>query len=76
MPSKRYPTWRNRHEAVLLYMLKHPAARYREISCATGYGETHLSRIINAPEFRRRHRAHLHAAANEAARRMLLGTRE
>jgi hypothetical protein len=53
------------------YMLERPAARYREISRVTGYSETHLSRIVNAPEFFRRYRAHRQAALEEAARRIM-----
>jgi hypothetical protein len=54
-----YPAWQDRHEAVLLYMLEYPAARYREIYPTAGYCEAHLSRIVNSAEFRRRYRAHL-----------------
>ena len=73
MPSKRYPTWRNRHEAVFLYMFAHQAARYYAIARERGNSQTQLCRIVNAPESRRRYRAHLHAAADEAARRILVG---
>jgi hypothetical protein len=66
-----YPAWRPRHEAVLQYMLEYPAAPYGEVARATGYSVWHISRIIANPEFRRRHRIHLHAASNLAALRML-----
>jgi len=76
MAHRNYPTWQRRHEAVLQYMLRCPSAHYREISQATGYSESHLSRITNAPEFRRRHRDHLHTAADKAVLRMLSGGRQ
>ena len=66
-----YPTWQRRHEAVLQYMLEHPAACYGEVARATGYSVWHISRVTNTPEFRRRHRAHLRAAGALAALRML-----
>ncbi len=48
-----------RHEAVLLYVLEHPAARRAEIARATGYSVDQISRIWRSEEFRRRHRAFL-----------------
>jgi AraC-like DNA-binding protein len=76
MADNPYPAWQRRHEAVLQYMFEHPGARYREISRVTGYSETHLSRIVNAPEFYRRYRAHRDAALQEAARRMFSAWRQ
>jgi AraC-like DNA-binding protein len=76
MTRHNYPAWQRRHEAVLQYLLERPGACYREISRVTGYSETHLSRIVNAPEFYRRYRAHRQAALQEAARRMLFGWRQ
>jgi AraC-like DNA-binding protein len=75
MASNHYPAWQRRHEAVLQYMLEHPGARYREISRVTGYSETHLSRIVNSPEFYRRYRAHRDAVLKEAARRIVFSVR-
>jgi hypothetical protein len=75
MADNPYPAWQRRHEAVLQYMLEHPGARYREISRVTGYSETHLSRIVNAPEFYRRYRAHRDAVLKEAARRIVFSAR-
>jgi hypothetical protein len=71
MACNPYPAWQRRHEAVLQYKLERPDAHYREISRATGYSETHLSRIVNSPEFYRRYRAHRDAALKEAVRRKL-----
>jgi hypothetical protein len=75
LPPTRYPRWQRRHEAVLEYMLEHPGARYREISRVTGYSETHLSRIVNDPEFYHRYRAHRDAALKEAARSIVFSAR-
>lgn len=63
------PSWQRRHEAVLLYLVDHPAARCAEIARATGYGVTHISRILNSPEFRRRYDELLSEARRNAARR-------
>jgi hypothetical protein len=72
MNSRRYPGWQRRHEAVLQYMLEYPAAPYGEVARATGYSVWHISRITNAPEFRRRHRAHRRVACDLSALRMLI----
>jgi hypothetical protein len=71
MANRAYPAWRNRHEAVLQYMLEYPAAPYGEVARATGYSRWHISRIIANPEFRRRHRAHRRVACDLSALRML-----
>ena len=71
MKTTRYPSWQNRHEAVLQYMLEYPAADYGEVARATGYSRWHISRITKSLEFRRRHRAHLDVASDLAALRML-----
>ena len=73
MANKTYPSWQPRHEAVHQYTLEYPAARYREVAKATDYSVWYISRIVNTPEFRRRYTAHLRAACDQAALRMLLG---
>lgn len=52
----QYPSWQRRHEAVLLYIAKNPAAKLCAIAKAADYSETHVSRIVNSPEFHRRYR--------------------
>ena len=75
MRGNPYPSWQRRHEAVLLYFAKNPAAKLREIAKAVGYSETHVSRIVNSPEFHRRYRLAadrvLHNAISERLRKNL-----
>jgi len=54
MTKRPYPAWQRRHEAVLLWVLQHPAGKQYECAEATGYSRWHISRIICSPEFKRR----------------------
>ncbi len=57
MPKRPYPRWQRRHEAVLLWCLKNPTKPLRHCAGETGYSESHLSRIVNSPDFQRHYRA-------------------
>ena len=73
--SRGHPSWQRRHEAVLLYIIEHPAAKRAEIAAATGYHVDTLSRIMNSPDFRQRCEAQRAAFRRELSlvtiRRML-----
>ncbi len=71
MPSRPYPAWQRRHEAVLLYLLQRPAAKLDEVADATGYSRWQISRIINGPEFLRRYRAALAEAEGRLAEQVI-----
>lgn len=71
MNGHRYPSWQRRHEAVLQFILRNPAARNGEVARQTGYSEWHISRITRSPEFESRLRPALDAAVREAAYRRL-----
>lgn len=51
MSSRPYPSWRRRHYNVVDWFISHPAGTQKECAKATGYTESQLSRIVNAPEF-------------------------
>lgn len=55
MPKRPYPRWQRRHEVVLIWLFENPSKKLRDCAAATGYSVTHISRIINAPDFRRRY---------------------
>ncbi len=56
MPKRPYPRWQRRHEAVLLWLLENPPKKLKDCAAATGYSRTHISRIVNSPDFHRRYR--------------------
>ncbi len=56
MPSRPYPHWQRRHEAILRLMVDKPHLMRSEIANATGYSRWQVSRIMNAPDFRERYR--------------------
>ena len=51
MPKRPYPTWQRRHDAILLYLSRHPAAKQKEIAKATGYSASQISRILCSEDF-------------------------
>jgi AraC-like DNA-binding protein len=53
VPKRPYPSWQRRHEAVLTWLVEHPAGTLEECARATGYSRSHLSRITCSPDFRR-----------------------
>ena len=55
MVARPYPSWQRRHESVLLWLMENRSKKLRDCAAATGYSVTHISRIINAPDFRRRY---------------------
>ena len=57
MPKRPYPSWQRRHEAVLIWLFGNTSKKLGDCAAATGYSVTHLSRIINAPDFRHRYKA-------------------
>ena len=66
MPSRPYPAWQTRHDAVLLHLMRHPTDKLYEVARATGYSPDHLGRIIKSPEFKRRYAAEVAKALREA----------
>ena len=60
-----------RHEAVLKWMLEHPAATQKECAKATGYSETWISRIVNNAEFREKFEQVTRPILHDAVRQML-----
>ena len=71
-----YPRWQLRHEGVLLWLLEHPAAKLKDCAAATGYTPSHISRIVNSPDFQVRFKAALQSARKERAERILHGWRK
>ena len=57
MPKRPYPRWQRRHDAVLLWLLQHPARTLKECARATGYSPSQISRIVNSPDYQRRYNA-------------------
>ena len=76
MAKRPYPAWRRRHAAVLVWLLQYPHRKLYDCAAETGYSPTHVSRIINAPEFRRRYTEVREAAFREAYFRGMLGPRK
>jgi hypothetical protein len=52
--TRRPPSFRPAHIAVLAYVLERPGASNANIAEATGYTRWHVSRILNSWEFRTR----------------------
>ena len=69
MPKRPYPRWQRRHETVLLWCLQNPGKKLRNCAKETGYSRTHVSRIINSPDFKRHYSAALEAGRLDAFRR-------
>jgi len=69
MPKRPYPRWQRRHEAVLEWLLENPARRLYDCARETGYSPSHLSRIVNSPDFRARYEVALKARRREIYRR-------
>jgi hypothetical protein len=57
MTKRPYPRWQCRHESVLRWLIENPPKKLKDCAEATGYSRTHISRIVNSPDFRRRYRA-------------------
>ena len=70
MPRRPYPRWQRRHEAVLLWCLQNPGGKLKGCAREVSYSRTHVSRIINSPDFRKRYNAALEAGRLDAYRRM------
>ena len=56
MNARPRPRWQRRHQAVLEWLLANPSSKLGACAQATGYSRTHISRIINAPDFQRKFR--------------------
>jgi hypothetical protein len=54
MTRRSNPRWRIRHQSVLEFLLRHPAAKREACALATGYSPWQVSRIVNSPSFRDR----------------------
>ena len=62
------PQWQRRHDGVLRYVLEFPSASNQTIAEATGYGKTHISRIVNSAAFKTRYQLALNILTKEIAR--------
>jgi hypothetical protein len=67
-----HPSWQRRHQAVLDWLLQNPAKKLYVCAEETGYSPTHISRIVNAPEFKRRYQLALDRKAHEASMQAIL----
>jgi len=76
MPKRPYPAWQRRHAAVLLWLLEHPGGKLYACAAETGYSASQVSRIVSAPEFRRRYTEARESAFREAYFRGMLGSRK
>jgi hypothetical protein len=66
-----YPRWQRRHEAILRLILEYPLLSRTEIAAATGYSPTHISRIVNSPDFRERYERAVEYKHQEISRRAI-----
>jgi hypothetical protein len=64
--------WNRKHQDVLLWFLEHPGGKQKDCAKAVGYSEAWLSKIVNTPEFKRRHTDIMHRALTVAARKLLI----
>ena len=60
--------WRRRHETVLQWFLKYPFGLRSDCARATGYSETHISRITRTEEFGARFAKAFETASLQIAR--------
>jgi hypothetical protein len=56
MPTRPYPHWQRRHEAVLLWLLQNPTKSLKLCARETGYSPSQVSRIVNSPDFQQHYR--------------------
>lgn len=68
MSDQHHPRWRQRHQAVLEFILANPIARREVVALATGYSPWQISRIANSPNFRDRLEQAFHYRLMEIAR--------
>ena len=66
----KYPAWQRRHEAVLHWLLENPWATQQQCAALLGYSPSHISRIVNAPEFQRRYREMMETERGAVMRRV------
>jgi winged helix-turn-helix DNA-binding protein len=66
MPKRPYPRYQRRHHAILLSVCRNPAIKQKEIAKATGYSESHVSRILCSPDFQEVYDLLIREAATEA----------
>ena len=71
MPKRPYPRWQRRHQTVLELLLENPRLKLEECARATGYSRTHVSRIVNSPDFRERYERARKAIEQEIRHRYL-----
>ena len=72
MPKRPYPRWQRRHEGVLIWLLRHPWGKLHDCARETGYTPSHISRIVNSPEFFHRYAAAAETIKSDAAAHFLL----
>ena len=75
MPTRPYPSWQRRHEAVLEYFLANPAAKQKDAAKVLGYSPSHISRIMCSPDFWDRYMLASHEAQVKAAKERYLRIR-
>lgn len=71
MTTRRYPSWQRRHQAVLHWLLENPARTQKDCAAALGYSESHVSRIVNSPDFQWRYRELMQIGDQEVMRRVI-----
>jgi hypothetical protein len=71
MPKRPYPHYQRRHRAILLAILENPALKQKEIAQATGYSESHVSRILCSPDFQEIHDLAIWETAGDARSKWL-----
>ena len=52
-----------------MWLLENPTRKLKACAQATGYSRTHISRIVNSPDFRVRYEAALEAGHRDISRR-------
>ena len=69
MPVRPYPSWQRRHEAILLWVIENPSKTLKHCAQETGYSRSHISRIMQSPEFKERYRAARNRIEKEISRK-------
>ena len=71
MPKRPYPRYRRRHHAILLSVCRDPSKKQKEIAKETGYSPSHVSRVLNSPDFQETYDMLIREAAFEARSKWL-----
>lgn len=69
--SRDYPKFKQRHIGVMIWLIEHPCSTLTECAKNIGYSRSWLSRIVNAPEFRKEYYKQLDTGLSNAVQKNL-----